>query len=127
MRALQAFDFFGKELKIQYAKGKSDTIAKLDGTYRMPVAAGNEVTTTELQQSIFGAPPSSLPAPLPSASSAKIADASIGKGKMDIDGEEDGPKSVKRDREDESDDEGAPMEEDSDAPMDASDEDEDDD
>ena len=148
MRALQAFDFFGKEMvgpasvsltshgihmlinreqKIQYAKGKSDTIAKLDGTYRIPVAAGNEVTTTELQQSIFGAPPSSLPAPLLFASSAKIADASIGKGKMDIDGEEDGPKGVKRDREDESDDEGAPMEEDSDAPMEASDEDEDDD
>ena len=80
----------------------------------MPVAAGNETTTTELQQSIFGAPPSSLPAPVPSAS--------IDKGK-DVDGEEDGPKGVKRGREDESDDEGAPMEEDSDAPMDASDDD----
>lgn len=89
----------------------------------MPVAAGNEVTTTELQQSIFGAPPSSLPAPIPSASSAKVIEASPDKGKSDVDGEEEGPKGVKRAREDESDDEGAPMEEDSDAPMEASDED----
>lgn len=123
MRALQGFDFFGKEMKIQYAKGKSDTIAKLDGTYRMPVAVGIDITTTELQQSIFGAPPSSLPAPVPSASSANVTEASIDKGKVDVDGEEDGRKGVKRGREDESDDEGAPMEEDSDAPMEASDED----
>lgn len=93
----------------------------------MPVAAGNEVTTTELQQSIFGAPPSSLPAPVTSASSAKVAEASIDKGKADVDGEEDGRKGVKRGREDESDDEDAPMEEDSDAPMEASEDDEDDD
>ncbi|CAD6575605.1 MAG: U2 snRNP complex subunit msl1 [Alectoria sarmentosa] len=123
MRALQGFDFFGKEMKIKYAKGKSDTIAKLDGTYRMLVAAGNEITTTQLQQSIFGAPPSSLPAPLPSVSGAQVTEASTDKGKMDVDGEEDGPKGVKRGREDESDNEEAPMEEDSDAPMEASDED----
>ena len=89
----------------------------------MPVAAGNEITTTELQQSIFGAPPSALPAPVPSAPSAKVTEASVDKGEMEVDGEEDGPKGVKRVREDESDDEEAPMEEDSDAPMDASDED----
>lgn len=88
----------------------------------MPVAAGNEVTTTELQQFIFGAPPSSLPTLVPSASGANVTEASIDKGKMEVDGEEDGPKGVKRGREDESDDEGAPMEEDSDAPMEASDE-----
>ena len=91
----------------------------------MPVAAGNEHIATELQQSIFGAPPSSLPAPIPSASSAKFTEVSIDKGKVDVDGEEDGRKGVKRAREDESDDEGAPMEEDSDAPMEASDEDDD--
>ncbi len=89
----------------------------------MPVAAGKENATSELQQSIFGAPPSTLPAPVPSASSAKIPEASIEKGKMEVDGEDDGRKGVKRAREDESDDEGAPMEEDSDAPMEASDED----
>ncbi|KAH8602714.1 RNA recognition domain-containing protein [Bisporella sp. PMI_857] len=58
MRALQGFEFFGKELKIAYAKTKSDSIAKLDGTFRMPSAAAGEVTATELQQSIFNAPPS---------------------------------------------------------------------
>jgi len=63
MRALQGFEFFGKELQISYAKSKSDTIAKLDGTYRMPSAAAGEVQATELQQSIFNGPPSStLPA-----------------------------------------------------------------
>lgn len=89
----------------------------------MPVAAGKEITTTQLQQSIFGAPPSSLPAPLPSVSGAQATEASTDKGKMDVDGEEDGRKGVKRRREDESDNEEAPMEEDSDAPMEASDED----
>lgn len=103
--------------KIQYAKGKSDTIAKLDGTYKMPVAAGNEVTTTELQQSIFGAPPSSLPAP--PAPSAKVPETAE-KGDTHVDGEGEGPKGLKRAREEESDDEGEPMEEDSDAPMEAS-------
>ncbi|KAI9825358.1 MAG: U2 snRNP complex subunit msl1 [Phylliscum demangeonii] len=52
MRSLQGFDFFGKGLRISYAKGKADIIAKLDGSYRMPTAAGAQVTTTELQQSI---------------------------------------------------------------------------
>lgn len=36
MRGCQGMVFFGKEMKIQYARSKSDTIAKLDGTYRMP-------------------------------------------------------------------------------------------
>ncbi|KFY64363.1 hypothetical protein V496_03319 [Pseudogymnoascus sp. VKM F-4515 (FW-2607)] len=58
MRALKGFEFFGQELDIQYAKSKSDTIAKLDGTFHKPAAAAGEVTATELQQSIFNAPPS---------------------------------------------------------------------
>lgn len=80
MRALQGFEFFGREMvrhvqhhcfqnwfcetdfqqQISYAKSKSDTIAKLDGTFRMPAAAAGEVQATELQQSIFNAPPSSI-------------------------------------------------------------------
>ncbi|KAL6716332.1 hypothetical protein ACLMJK_005898 [Lecanora helva] len=126
MRALQGFDFFGKEMKIQYARGKSDTVAKLDGTYKLPVTADSEVTTTAVQQSIFGAPPSSLPAPvMAQVPSAKLPELTKD-GNMDVDSGGDGPKGTKRTREDESDDEGAPMEEDSDAPMEASsDEDED--
>ncbi|KAH8754284.1 hypothetical protein BGZ57DRAFT_76498 [Hyaloscypha finlandica] len=68
MRALQGFEFFGRDMEIQYAKSKSDTIAKLDGTFRMPSAAAGAVTATELQQSIFNAPPSAattIPATLP--------------------------------------------------------------
>ncbi|KAL8889492.1 MAG: hypothetical protein Q9215_003236 [Flavoplaca cf. flavocitrina] len=118
MRALQGFEFFGKEMTIQYGKGKSDAIAKLDGTYRMPSTAVNQVTGTELQQSIFNAPPSSTllgahtPASLFRPSEAKP-------NEPIVDGEE--PHGMKRGRDEESDDEGAPMEEDdSDAPMEAS-------
>ena len=36
LKALQGQKFFGKNLKISYAKSKSHAIAKLDGTYKMP-------------------------------------------------------------------------------------------
>ncbi|BFZ59797.1 hypothetical protein YB2330_000815 [Saitoella coloradoensis] len=36
MRALQGSEFLGKELRIDYARGKSEATAKLDGTYKMP-------------------------------------------------------------------------------------------
>lgn len=104
--------------RIQYGKGKSDAIAKLDGTYRMPSTAVNQVAGTELQQSIFNAPPSStaLGAPTPTSLS-KPPEAQPNEPNMD--GVE--PHGIKRERDEESDDEGAPMEEDdSDAPMEAS-------
>ena len=87
----------------------------------MPVEADTAHIATELQQSIFGAPPSSLSAPIPLSSTTKTIQVSTDKGKTEVDKDEDGKKGVKRAREDESDDEGAPMEEDSDAPMEASD------
>jgi len=60
MRSLQGFEFFGYKIQIQYAKNKSETLAKLDGTYRQPTAQNQvNVETTSLQQSIFGGPPSS--------------------------------------------------------------------
>eukprot|EP01064_Diplonema_japonicum_P012788 TRINITY_DN20143_c0_g1_i1.p1 TRINITY_DN20143_c0_g1~~TRINITY_DN20143_c0_g1_i1.p1 ORF type:complete len:274 (+),score=51.12 TRINITY_DN20143_c0_g1_i1:87-824(+) len=34
MRELQGFEFLGKNMKIDFAKAKSDSIAKLDGTFR---------------------------------------------------------------------------------------------
>jgi U2 small nuclear ribonucleoprotein B'' len=80
----------------------------------MPIAAGGEVTATELQQSIFGAPPSSLPAPVKPQMPEAMANEHREVHK------EDEPKGAKRAREEESDEEGAPMEEDSDAPMEAS-------
>ncbi|KAL4951189.1 hypothetical protein BDW69DRAFT_42241 [Aspergillus filifer] len=105
MRALQGFEFFGKPMKIVYAKGTSDVIARLRGTYNAAVAAPGQATnvSTDLQKSIFSGPPGStaLP-PKPSA---------------DINGTTQG---VKRPREDESDEGEAPMDEDSDVPMEAS-------
>ncbi|KAF2157110.1 hypothetical protein K461DRAFT_283855 [Myriangium duriaei CBS 260.36] len=56
MRALQDYDFFGKPMKIKYALTKSDTLAKLDGTYKQPQPR-TDVPTTALQQSVFAGPP----------------------------------------------------------------------
>lgn len=84
----------------------------------MPVAVGIEATSTDIQQAIFGAPPSSLPVPV-SVPAPKAVEAVQDAGRMNVDGDE-GSKGVKRDREEESDDEGVAMDEDSDAPMDAS-------
>ncbi|KAI8075805.1 uncharacterized protein B0P05DRAFT_546476 [Gilbertella persicaria] len=35
MRSLNGFTFFDKPMKIDYAKTKSDVVAKIDGTYRL--------------------------------------------------------------------------------------------
>ncbi|KAI9671584.1 MAG: U2 snRNP complex subunit msl1 [Caeruleum heppii] len=129
MRSLQGFDFFGKEMRIQYAKTKSETISKLDGTYKLPTVAATAggVASTELQQSIFNAPPSSLP-PAPGAppqTTGLKPPAAAGGADQAADGSK-SPQGVKRRRDDESDDEDAPMDEDDegDAPMeDSSDED----
>ncbi|KAL4940805.1 hypothetical protein BDV06DRAFT_15081 [Aspergillus oleicola] len=105
MRALQGFEFFGKPMKIVYAKGTSDVIARLRGTYNAPVAAPGQATnvSTDLQKSIFSGPPGS--AALPPKPSTEPNGTSQG---------------VKRPREDESDEGEAPMDEDSDVPMEAS-------
>lgn len=93
--------------KIVYAKGSSDIIAKLRGTYVPPTAVpppvGGSGVQTELQKSIFNAPPSTAIA-----------------AKTDAD-KEAPQQGTKRPREEEeSDEEDAPMDEDSDAPMEAS-------
>ncbi|CAI7633628.1 unnamed protein product [Penicillium bialowiezense] len=100
LRALQGFEFFGKQMKIVYGKGQSTVIAKLRGTYVAPKDAAPAPVSSDLQKSIFSGPPGTLPARPPT-------EAGEGQG-------------VKRAREDESDDEGAPMDEDSDVPMEAS-------
>ncbi|KAJ5130154.1 U1 small nuclear ribonucleoprotein A [Penicillium bovifimosum] len=99
MRALQGFEFFGKQMKIVYAKGSSHVIAKLRGTYVAPVDAGPAPVSTDLQKSIFSGPPGALPARPAADTGAE------GHG-------------VKRTREES--DEEAPMDEDSDVPMEAS-------
>ncbi|KAI5811491.1 hypothetical protein DFH27DRAFT_31295 [Peziza echinospora] len=45
MRALQGFNFMGKEMKIQYAKSKSDVLARLDGTYTLSTSAAAKAAT----------------------------------------------------------------------------------
>ena len=84
----------------------------------MPSATGNTVTSTDLQQQIFGAPPSSLPAPV------KVPEAAATNSSMKTDGKEEA-KGVKRGRDEESDEEVA-MDEDSDAPMEEGSDDDDD-
>ncbi|KAK8925389.1 hypothetical protein H634G_10896 [Metarhizium anisopliae BRIP 53293] len=70
MRSLEGQEFLGRQLKIQYAKSKSHFVSKLDGTFKMPSASGAAVVEqTQLQQSIFNAPPpgSAAPAKPPAA------------------------------------------------------------
>ncbi|KAK0667576.1 putative U1 small nuclear ribonucleoprotein A [Cercophora samala] len=85
MRSLNGFEFLGRELKISYAKSKSNIIAKLDGTFKPPAAStAAQVEVTDLQQSIFNAPlpgastnvPSRGLPPKPSASDHAMPDAS---------------------------------------------------
>ncbi|KIH87840.1 hypothetical protein SPBR_05267 [Sporothrix brasiliensis 5110] len=71
MRSLEGFVFFGHDLKISYAKSKSNVVARLDGTFQLPSAA-QTVEVTDLQQSIFNAPApgaatTSTPAAAPAA------------------------------------------------------------
>ncbi|OOF96927.1 hypothetical protein ASPCADRAFT_205714 [Aspergillus carbonarius ITEM 5010] len=108
MRALQGVEFFGKQMKIVYAKSTSDVIARLRGTYNIPTTTTGQTAgaSTELQKSIFSGPPGS--AALPSKPSGEVnGEAQAGHG-------------IKRPREEESDEEEAPMDEDSDVPMEAS-------
>ena len=59
MRSLDGETFLGRTMKVQYAKSKSDYVAKLDGTFKIPTKSTGaaNVEQTELQQSIFNAPP----------------------------------------------------------------------
>ncbi|KAK1835617.1 U2 small nuclear ribonucleoprotein B [Podospora conica] len=112
MRSLDGFEFFGRPMKIMYAKTKSNAIAKLDGTFKIPTAAA-DVKVTDLQQQIFNAPvpgtastsaPSSLPPKPPAGGDQVMTDA----GNADR-----GTKRAREDEPEESDSDVA-MEEDSD-------------
>ncbi|KAK3948632.1 hypothetical protein QBC32DRAFT_53097 [Pseudoneurospora amorphoporcata] len=75
MRSLDGMEFLGRKMKITYAKGRSNIIAKLDGTLVPPKAAA-AVALTTVQQSIFSAPVPGAPAtntesPAPQGSPAK--------------------------------------------------------
>lgn len=111
MRTLQGFEMFDKKMKIAYAKGTSNIIPKLRGTFEPPAAQASAMEGTEAPKSIFNAPPSSIPAkPIQNRPAAT---------------QDNGPHGTKRPREEvegEEDDD-VEMEEDDDAPMDEDDDD----
>ncbi|KAI8982299.1 hypothetical protein BDF20DRAFT_866097 [Mycotypha africana] len=58
-RSLNGFTFFGKPLKIEYAKTKSDAVAKLDGTYRLKIykdKSGSDVVKRTMGDNADGYP-----------------------------------------------------------------------
>lgn len=99
--------------KIQYAKGKSHFVAKLDGTFKIPTAAGAAaVEQTELQQSIFNAP---VPGAAPVSTPAAATKAPTSGDQTMTDVSDAGNRGQKRTRDsDEESDEDVAMEEDSD-------------
>ncbi|KAJ5894399.1 U1 small nuclear ribonucleoprotein A [Penicillium taxi] len=108
LRSLEGFEFFGKEMSIAYAKGSSNIIAKLRGTYAVPSASTEPIgVSTDLQKSIFSGPPGTIP----TRPAVGVVNTVNGEGQ-----------GLKRPREEESDEDDAPMDEDSDVSMEASDE-----
>ncbi|RFU79214.1 u2 small nuclear ribonucleo b [Trichoderma arundinaceum] len=109
MRSLDGQTFLGRPMKIQYAKSKSHFVAKLDGTFKIPTttAGATVVEQTELQQSIFNAPP---PGSAPEKSTVPAAGQALKNAESD---ENRGQKRT-RDEEEEESEEDVAMEEDSD-------------
>lgn len=98
--------------KIQYAKAKSNHVAKLDGTFKMAGGAA-EVAVTSLQQSIFNAPTGGT-APAAAPAAGTLAPKTAGDQTM-RDAASPDTRGQKRQRDDEDDsDSDVAMEEDSD-------------
>ncbi|KAK4085338.1 uncharacterized protein Triagg1_328 [Trichoderma aggressivum f. europaeum] len=108
MRSLDGQTFLGRPMKIQYAKSKSHFVAKLDGTFKIPMTTSGAATVeqTELQQSIFNAP-------LPGTAPEKPAVPAASQAAKDAEDENRGQKRTRDDEEEESEEDVA-MEEDSD-------------
>ncbi|KXH37749.1 RNA recognition domain-containing protein [Colletotrichum nymphaeae SA-01] len=115
MRSLEGFEFLGRPLNVQYAKSKSDFVAKLDGTYKMPnsTAGASSTEVTDLQKSIFNAPaPGAASAAATGATTAKPA---AGGDQTMVDAQTADARGQKRTRDEEEDeDSDVAMEEDSD-------------
>ncbi|KAJ4388390.1 hypothetical protein N0V85_007603 [Neurospora sp. IMI 360204] len=110
MRSLDGMEFLGRKMKITYAKGRSNIIAKLDGTLVPPKAAA-AVALTTVQQSIFSAPVPGAPStesPAPQGSPAKPP------GTETATDENRGTKRPREEEEEEESDSDVAMEEDSD-------------
>ncbi|CAG8437401.1 15526_t:CDS:2 [Funneliformis caledonium] len=59
MRGLNGFNFYDKPMHIEYAKGKSEAIAKLDGTWKRPGIATTTTNVTASRAQAYGHPISS--------------------------------------------------------------------
>lgn len=117
MRALDGFNFLGYEIKVSYAKSKSNVVAKLDGTFKIPTSANQQAEMTDLQQSIFNAPPPGSAAtapPVPSGLPTKPPAAAGQATASADDAENRGQKRPRDEEEDEDEDSDVAMEEDSD-------------
>ncbi|POR36530.1 U2 small nuclear ribonucleoprotein B [Tolypocladium paradoxum] len=112
MRHLNGQTFLGRPLKIEYAKSKSHFVSKLDGSFKIPSASGAAAAEqTELQRSIFDAPPpGSAPAASIPAKPVNVADHIMNDAGTP---ESRGQKRTRDDEDDESEEDVA-MEEDSD-------------
>lgn len=108
--------------KIVYAKGQSQIIPKLRGTFEPPTTATGTTETTDLQKSIFNAPPSSVPTKPTETNGLKPAEGSLPEPPHGVKRPRDEEEEEKEEKQVEEDAEDAPMEEDeeSDAPMEAS-------
>ncbi|KAK2937690.1 RNA recognition motif domain [Fusarium oxysporum f. sp. vasinfectum] len=102
MRSLEGQAFLGRDLKIQYAKSKSNFVAKLDGTFKIPNVAASSTLP----------PPGSAPAPTPG--SGLPAKPAANADHVMEDADTPGGRGQKRTRDDEDSDSDVAMEEDSD-------------
>ncbi|CAI2165926.1 14502_t:CDS:2 [Funneliformis geosporum] len=59
MRGLNGFNFYDKPMHIEYAKGKSEAIAKLDGTWKRPGIATTTTSASASRTQAYGQPVSS--------------------------------------------------------------------
>ena len=102
MRALQGFELFGKDLVIAYGRGQSNIIPKLRGTFEPPATTTAPSQATDLQKSIFNAPPHAIPSK-PVENGVKPGEAATAV-----------PQKRPREDEEEEDESDAPMDEDED-------------
>lgn len=99
-----------------YAKSKSNIIAKLDGTLKMPTSNANQAAEmTDLQQSIFNAP---LPGSAATSTATPAAPSGLPSRPQTATATAEGPETRgqkrQRDEDDEDEDSDVAMEEDSD-------------
>lgn len=117
MRALQDFDFFGKEVKIRYSSnksGRSHVFNRLEGQWKEAASTEDDAAAAKKKQSAFEAPRPGAEATLTDKAGPGLG----GQKKTETDAVPE-PQGIKRRREDEEEEE----EEDEEAPMDEDDDD----